>query len=51
MKNLLIVMFSALVASCGGNSVNQANDEIDYTAFVDPRIGTGGHGRLIIQHL
>ena len=46
MKNLLIVMFSALVASCGGNSVNQANDEIDYTAFVDPRIGTGGHGHV-----
>ena len=46
MKNLLIVMFSAFVASCGGNSVNQANDEIDYTAFVDPRIGTGGHGHV-----
>ena len=39
----------ALLASCtSGNEANTTADTTDYTAFVDTKIGSGGHGHVFV---
>lgn len=42
----LTVLATALFAACGSNSTSVQEANEDLTCFVDPKIGTGGHGHV-----
>lgn len=43
---VLTVLATALFAACGSNSTSVQEANEDLTCFVDPKIGTGGHGHV-----
>lgn len=46
----LFLLAPVFMASCSGHqeAKDDAADTTDYTAFVDPKIGTGGHGHVFV---
>lgn len=46
----LLLLSPILLASCGGNSNGgtETADTTDYTAYVDTKIGSGGHGHVFV---
>ncbi|MCM1111107.1 MAG: GH92 family glycosyl hydrolase [Clostridium sp.] len=50
MKQTSLIALAALAAAAAACSSNgsTAGEETDYTAFVNPRIGTGGHGHVFV---
>ena len=44
MKKILLITLSAMLAACCGCS----DDKTPLTSFVDPKIGTGGHGHVFV---
>lgn len=40
------VLTAILFTSCGNNTTSETEVNEDFTRFVDPRIGTGGHGHV-----
>lgn len=45
----LLLLAPTILASCtSGNEANTTADTTDYTAFVDTKIGSGGHGHVFV---
>jgi len=43
-----LIITTLFLASCNNKQTNQKDNKVDYTAFVDPMIGTGFHGHVFV---